>query len=156
VRWAGKPSRAPGKAGADPQRRSHEHPGLTGAAQSDREREERTIEGHHVHHARTGCLELSSSGMKMTSSHPVPSLPYHYKACRDPSSSRSLLFSGPSNTKTGSHFPHRLIPLLWRAKQGPPRSLHLPRQQCASQHPSIPGQQLSESKVLQGRAKTPP
>lgn len=26
-------------------------------------REERTIEGHHVHHARIGCPELGSSGM---------------------------------------------------------------------------------------------
>lgn len=69
-------------------------------------REERTIKGHRVHHAKIGCLELSSSGTMKTSSWPVPSLPYHGKTYRDPSYSRSFLFSGPSNTKTGCHFPH--------------------------------------------------
>lgn len=88
-------------------------------------REERTIKGHH---AKIGCPELSSSRMMKNSSWPILSLPYHDKAYRDPSYSRSFPFSGRSNTKTGCRFPRWLIPLSWRADQGPPPSLHLPRQ----------------------------
>ena len=85
-------------------------------------REERTIKGHHAHHAKTGCPELSSSRTMKTSSWPVPSLHYHDKAYRDPSYSGSRPFSGLSNTKTGCHFPRRLMPPSWRADQGPPPS----------------------------------
>lgn len=93
--------------------------------------------------------------MKTTSSWPMHSMPYHDKACKHSSYSRSFLFLGLSNTQTGCHFPSWLIPLLWSAGQGPIRSLCLPRWQWASQYPSILGQQLSEPKVLQRRRKTP-
>lgn len=129
--WAGKPGRGPGQ-GRPPGKvlkalgwqEQHRATGI---------REERTIESHRVHHAKIDCLELGSSGMKTTSSWPRPSLLYHDKACRDPSYSGSCLFSGLSNTNTGCHLPHQLIPLSWRAEQGPPPCLHLPRQRRTPQ-----------------------
>lgn len=71
-------------------------------------RAERTTEGHRAHHAKTGCPQLGSSGMKATHSWPVSPPPYHDEAI----SQRALSLPGALQHKAWLSLPPPADPTL--------------------------------------------